>query len=272
MQRKWRMEELQPQVLIVTRWDNKQTFQFQSDSNRLWTLFVIEQGSLRFRILSRHGIAGAGELLLCPPDIQFEREAVEPLSFVAVYFQLFTPDGEEIREDHRLLPSMAGKLLIRDFTRVRSSCAYMEKWRIDKDELGLQRKRLLLQDIWQLYAVESEQMDEQLRAQKPDAPIVRAEQLMRERLSTATIRTISDAIGLSPVQFTRRFRSVYQVTPSDYLYALRLRHACHLLVETSLTLDQIAAQCGYENGLYLSRVFSKKMRMSPSQYRKAHRL
>lgn len=272
MLRKWRMEQLVPQVLIVTRWNDKSEFQFRSDSNRLWTLFVIEQGRLRFQIASRRGIAGAGELLLCPPDVPLEREALQPLSFVAVYFQLFTPDGEEIREEQRLSPNLTGKLVIQDFSRVRSSCAYMERWRIDKDELGLQRKRLLLQDIWQLHAIESEQADERLQRQQPDPAIARAEQLMRDKLDSVTIRFISDEVGLSPVQFTRRFRAVFQARPSDYLSALRLRRACQLLVETTMTLEQIAALCGYENGLYLSRVFSKKMHMSPSQYRKAHHL
>ncbi|RKN86318.1 helix-turn-helix domain-containing protein [Paenibacillus ginsengarvi] len=270
---KWRMEQLLPQVLIVTRWNNKSQFQFHKDSNLLWTLFVIEKGSLRFRIATKQGIAASGELLLCPPDIPFEREVLEPLSFLSIYFRLFTPDGDEIREDQSLLPGMAGKLIIQDWGRVLSSCSYMERWRIDKDELGLQRKRLLLQDIWQLHAVEKEQGNQGGHMPQPDALMEQAEQWLRDNLaSTVSIRRISDELGLSPVQFTRRFRSVYQATPSDYLAALRLRRVCRLLTETTMTLDQIAAKCGYESGLYVSRIFSKKMQMSPSQYRKAHHL
>ncbi|MCZ8523462.1 helix-turn-helix domain-containing protein [Paenibacillus mucilaginosus] len=51
-----------------------------------------------------------------------------------------------------------------------------------------------------------------------------------------------------------------------------MQRARTLLLETSLTLDEIADRCGYENGFYLSRIFSRKMRVPPSVYRKIHRV
>ncbi|MNW10668.1 DNA-binding transcriptional regulator AraC [compost metagenome] len=51
-----------------------------------------------------------------------------------------------------------------------------------------------------------------------------------------------------------------------------MRHACSLLTGTTFSLDTIAEACGYETGFYLSRIFTKKMGMSPSAYRKAYRI
>jgi transcriptional regulator GlxA family with amidase domain len=62
------------------------------------------------------------------------------------------------------------------------------------------------------------------------------------------------------------------VNPSDLVRSLRIRKAAGLLLDTELTLDQIAARCGYESGFYLSRVFSKSMNMSPSKYRELNRV
>jgi transcriptional regulator GlxA family with amidase domain len=83
---------------------------------------------------------------------------------------------------------------------------------------------------------------------------------------------LSDLLGLSPVQFTRRFRKSYRMTPSDFVRSLRIRRAAELLLDTDMTLDQIASRCGYENGFYLSLVFAKSMGMRPSTYREKNRV
>jgi transcriptional regulator GlxA family with amidase domain len=86
------------------------------------------------------------------------------------------------------------------------------------------------------------------------------------------MKQLSSGLGISPVQFTRRFQAAYGQTPIDFLTSLRLQKAQALLLETELTLEQVADQCGYENGFYLSRMFSKKLNISPSAYRKSHRI
>lgn len=86
------------------------------------------------------------------------------------------------------------------------------------------------------------------------------------------MKTLSAELGLSAVQFTRRFKSRFSKTPTEHLVTLRLDKVRHMLLETNYPLDAIAEQCGYENGFYLSRVFSKKFETSPSQYRKTHQL
>ncbi|MGE7825694.1 helix-turn-helix domain-containing protein [Paenibacillus sp. NPDC093718] len=83
------------------------------------------------------------------------------------------------------------------------------------------------------------------------------------------------AVGFAephPVQFTRRLRKSYRIATSDFVRSLRIGKVAELLLDTEMTLDQIATCCGYENGLYLSRVFSKNMGVSPSKYREQNRL
>ena len=84
------------------------------------------------------------------------------------------------------------------------------------------------------------------------------------------MKSLSTNLNLSPVQFTRRFRAYTGMTPRDYLSHLRLDRAKNLLTKSNLTIEEIAIRCGYDNGLYFSRVFSKKMKTSPSQYRRDH--
>jgi transcriptional regulator GlxA family with amidase domain len=131
----------------------------------------------------------------------------------------------------------------------------------------------LLQDLWQLYAWETNSASQQKQKRQTDPLMRQAENLLREiSFSAFSMKTVSAGLGLSAVQMTRRFKAAYGMTPSDYVTSLRLSRARALLAETKLTLEQIAEQCGYDDGLYLSRIFTKKLNISPSQYRKAYHL
>ena len=67
-----------------------------------------------------------------------------------------------------------------------------------------------------------------------------------------------------------RISSISEAVPKEYLTEYRIRQACHLLRETGLSVASIAYSVGFEDNLYFSKAFKKKMQMSPSQYRKHH--
>jgi AraC-like DNA-binding protein len=85
------------------------------------------------------------------------------------------------------------------------------------------------------------------------------------------IQNVANHFELTPVNLLRRFKKVYQINPLQYLTSIRVKKACRLLLQTEWKLDVIAEKCGYENGFYLSRVFSKIMGISPSAFRKQNR-
>lgn len=53
----------------------------------------------------------------------------------------------------------------------------------------------------------------------------------------------------------------------QYLNRVRLEHAAALLVSTSMSVMNIALECGYTNVTYFNRVFHSKFCLSPGQYR-----
>ena len=75
-----------------------------------------------------------------------------------------------------------------------------------------------------------------------------------------------------PALFTRRFRAAHGVNPIAYLTAARLENAQRLLIETTLSLDEIAARCGWASGAYLSSVFNKQLLTTPGKFRGARRV
>lgn len=67
--------------------------------------------------------------------------------------------------------------------------------------------------------------------------------------------------------FNREFKKIYNDTPAKWLLKKRLTLASELLENTSLSIGEIGAECGFENQTHFSRVFKEKMGKSPLQFR-----
>ena len=73
--------------------------------------------------------------------------------------------------------------------------------------------------------------------------------------------------GFSPAHFRRKVRELTGCSPQEYLTRLRLVRAKKLLVQTSISILEVAHQCGFEDPFYFSRVFQKLERLSPRAFR-----
>ncbi|MDF2662867.1 MAG: hypothetical protein K0Q94_5658, partial [Paenibacillus sp.] len=200
----------------------------------------------------------------------FYREMVSPLELHYICFEFA---GGSLPQPQ--LPSVLS--LPTDGKRLASNFAYLRRLHLAVDPRSTLRKQMILNDIWQLTCEvwEGEYLQDELSrlADSEDALMNRAmEWLYRHAHTPFAMSELSRSAGLSPVQFTRRFRRSFRMTPSDFVRSLRIRIAAGLLLETDLTLNQIATRCGFENGFYLSRVFAQTMGMSPSKYREVNRV
>jgi AraC-like DNA-binding protein len=69
--------------------------------------------------------------------------------------------------------------------------------------------------------------------------------------------------------FASRFRDVVGETPHQYLTRWRMQRARRLLTDSSLGVDQIADEVGYESSASFARVFAKVVGTTPAAYRRA---
>ena len=81
------------------------------------------------------------------------------------------------------------------------------------------------------------------------------------------IQDIADHLGLNRSYLHRIFKSFTGVSIQSYLLDYRMRQACILLKTTSLSVRAVAHSVSYMDPLYFSRIFHKKMGVSPSEYR-----
>ena len=83
-----------------------------------------------------------------------------------------------------------------------------------------------------------------------------------------SIPDIASYVGVDRSHLYTVFKQVIGVSPKDYLTDYRIRKACSLLREPALSITAVANSVGFENNLYFSKVFRKRMGLTPSDYRK----
>jgi AraC family transcriptional regulator len=94
-------------------------------------------------------------------------------------------------------------------------------------------------------------------------------QLAATQLRDMTVASLAQTVNLSPFHFSRAFRATFGVPPREWLLQQRLEQAKARLLESSETVEQIAASVGYRNGSQFARVFRARVGMSPQAFRRA---
>ncbi len=82
-----------------------------------------------------------------------------------------------------------------------------------------------------------------------------------------SIEQVLEVSHYSQRHFIRLFASAYNTTPQKYLMSIRIRRACTLLKDSTLSITEIALRCGFSDSNYFSRAFKKANGMTPTQYR-----
>ncbi len=79
---------------------------------------------------------------------------------------------------------------------------------------------------------------------------------------------ISEHLSLDRSYFSKIFKEETHITPTDYLNNLRIKKACTLLKDTSLSVQTISYSIGIYDQFYFSRLFKNIIGCTPSYYRK----
>ena len=82
---------------------------------------------------------------------------------------------------------------------------------------------------------------------------------------------LASVAKLSPFHFARAFKASLGMPPHAYLRELRLARAKAMLVETDLSVTEIAARVGYDAPQALGKAFRRETGLTPTGYRRERR-
>lgn len=105
-----------------------------------------------------------------------------------------------------------------------------------------------------------------------DRAVERAIRYMWERHSEPlSLAQIACSAQLSRFYFARQFRITTGITPGRFLAAIRIHQAKQLLLDTSLSINDISCAVGYNSLGSFSNYFTCSVGISPGQFRRLSR-
>jgi ligand-binding sensor domain-containing protein/AraC-like DNA-binding protein len=113
----------------------------------------------------------------------------------------------------------------------------------------------------QIREMEITSMDEKL--------VQDATNYVEENLSNAdiSVETMAEALAMSRVHLYKKLTAITDLTPSEFIRKVRLRHAEKLLRKSQLSVAEVAYKVGFNNPRYFSKYFKEMYGKMPSEYK-----
>lgn len=128
----------------------------------------------------------------------------------------------------------------------------------------LSSKILLYELIAKLFAFSEARQDSESR-DTIDEVLEYIHEHLDENLS---ITEIAEKFQWNARQFHYSFQKKIGLPPKRYIMDTQIKRAKELLMESDLTITEIAGRIGYEDALHFSRIFKRSTGISPSLFRK----
>lgn len=127
-------------------------------------------------------------------------------------------------------------------------------------------------DELEIDAIVSEMLGVALRMVDRDRPqrawVHEVKALLRAEFAEhVSLESLAQRVGVHPASLARGFRLDEGTTVGDYVMRLRIQHACRIMSDTSTSLADIAAACGFADQSHLTRTFKSITGLPPGLFR-----
>ncbi|MBQ7364899.1 MAG: helix-turn-helix transcriptional regulator [Clostridia bacterium] len=226
-------------------------------------LIYLVSGSFRFDRPYQSRLMESGDLIIINAFSPFEYTALTPS--VDYYWVHFSG-----REAKALLESL--QLETDRFYRVGQHECFFENFLAlflscsDKSPLAEDLRAKALLSILLDFAKATVKEDVGVSS---SALVARSTAYIHEHIAEPlTVADLAAREYLSSGRYRELFRRVIGMSPQEYILRLRINMACDLITNTPLPIAEIALAVGCPDSRYFSRLFMKRVGMSPSDYRK----
>lgn len=229
-------------------------YEVRRDFLDMFLCIYVRSGALHAVCGDRTADAAAGQLVLMDCRLPHRYYVTEPTEILWFHFA-----GNESAAYVRLLTDEHG--ICFDGNREISRCFEQIFHYGDKQLYNEHRISVYIQSVLCCLAVPDTKQD------IPEVIRPAVEYIAEHFREEVTLETLAVLCHVSVTHLIRCFTRYVGFRPHDYLQEQRLRHAKVLLTGSSLSIEQIAEQSGFNSASHFSRVFRSREKMTPSAFR-----
>jgi len=110
------------------------------------------------------------------------------------------------------------------------------------------------------------------RSRKPPRWLFAVRDYVQEHaLAPIALKEVACAVGRHEIHVAREFRRFFGASVGEFTRRLRTEEAAHLLLESRMSISEIALNCGFSTHSHLCREFKGRFGVTPSGYREISR-
>lgn len=245
-------------VLFYNTEKNKASFVLTSGTRPRGILMLTAAGkyTLKFPETGQSYVVFPNMITYIPPNVPFIRKVEDPIHFHQFHVQcaLDDPFAQSLTPGILPIPQEQVSAICKSL-----SCLPSAAYRAE-----------LIQHMFQQILTENYLFSPQVSRPMLSDDVCRVIQYMQQHLSEhISLDTLAAVAGLSRSGLMWKFRRHFDTTPQKHLTMLRMQLAKQLLLESGLSVTEIAEKCGYGDVYYFSNAFHQNIGVSPTAFRKS---
>jgi AraC family transcriptional regulator of arabinose operon len=236
---------------------------------RGWSLNLSVSGTGHYNCIRRELFAEPGDMVLLSPDAMYDYRRAQHASHWTHDWVYFQPDSRIL--DWLNWPEVGPhiyhlKAPDADYPAIKA----LFESTLDFDPLADSRSEALLLNIIEQIFIRCARFSAPAGSDPTDSRITNAMNYINSNLEKSlTVEDIAQHVQLSKTRLSSMFKARTGSTLISWREERRIAKASRLLTRTTLQIQEISKQIGYEDPLYFSRTFSRLVGCSPRIYRQS---
>ena len=225
-------------------------------------VFVLD-GTGEFTLNNVTKKLGKRDVFMVEPHVvhQYKADQEDPWHYAWISFS-----ADHFQEDYLKIKTKNGVRQVRDLTMISK---YISRLRHNENFQNTGFKSVRDDALIKLFLSEFCAEDLSVVSSQKETVVQRIKEYIENNyFEELTIEGIADQFSFNRSYMCRLFKEVEGKSPKEYMIDYKMSVACNLLLESSLTVENISNSIGYKDPFNFSKMFKKRIGLPPQEYKK----